>query len=100
MERCVLYTHNISILAFGFHCNMSAHTHSSSKTVGNDKSILNHTCPSKSKEIMANATCVSHSKFTIEGEILTLRTLLSVKFHNVHGFIFKFLLFLFFLFVP
>lgn len=92
MERCVLYTHIISILAFGFRCNISAHTHSSSKTVGNDKSTPNHTCPSKSKEIIEKATCVSHSKFIIEGEILSLGTLLSAKFHNVHGFVFKFLL--------
>lgn len=53
VERCVSYTHIMSILlAFGFHCNISAHTHSSSKTVGNDKSTPNHTCPSKSKEII------------------------------------------------
>lgn len=98
MERCVLYTHVISTLDFGFHCNVSAHTRSSSKTVGNDKTTPNHTCPSKSKEIIAKATCVSHSKFTTEGEILTLGTLLSAKFHNIHGFIFKFLLLLLFSF--
>lgn len=98
MERCVLYTHIINILAFGVHCNIPAHTHSSSKTVGNDKSTPNHTCPSKSKEIIANATCVSHSKYTVVGEILTLGTLLSAKFHNIYGFIFKFLLLILFFF--
>lgn len=50
----MLYTHIISILAFRFHCNTSAHTHPSSKAVGNDKSTQNHTCPSKPKEIIAN----------------------------------------------
>lgn len=100
MERCVLYTHIVSTLAFRFHCNTSAHTHPSSKAVGNDKSTQNHTCPSKPEEIIANSACISHSQFTMAGKIIIFGTLLSAKFHSLYGFIFKFLLLLFFFFFP